>query len=125
MWQRKSKDRNPRTFDPKDNDQVKHTRVGVWDLYKQKLPEVAQLQGWLWDLESQLGFFNDIPYVWRMIKDVATLKSCWTYLTLYLVIEVFIALLPALSLWWVHRILAGTCRLTILQVLWTIPDNCT
>lgn len=99
MRKKKSRGRNPGTFNPKDTAQVKHTRLGVWDLYKQKFPKIARVPGSWWAFERRLEVFNDLPYVWRMLKDVASLKSCWTYLALYLVIEVLNALVPAVSLW--------------------------
>lgn len=32
-------------FNPEDATQVKHTKLGVWDLYEEKEPELANIPG--------------------------------------------------------------------------------
>ena len=88
------------TFNPEDTNQVKHTRVGVWDLYRQKHSRVIQVPGF-GGLERRLQILNDLPFVWRMLKDIVSIKSCWIYLLLYVVIEALNALVPAVNLWYV------------------------
>ena len=87
-------------FDPHDTNTVKHTRLGVWDLYEQVDPGVAQLPG-VFQLARRLEVLNDLPYVWRMVKDVASIESCWFYFFIYCVVELLSALLPAVTLWFV------------------------
>jgi len=101
MWHMRSKkarSRKPGNFDPKDTEQVKHSRIGIWDLYKQQYPQIAQVPGSR-EVERRLEVLKDLPFVWRMLKDIASIKSCWLYLALYVGIEVMISLLPALLLW--------------------------
>ena len=86
------------TFDPYDPNTVKHTRLGVWDLYEQVDPGIARLPG-VSGLARRLEVLNDLPYVWRMIKDVASIKSCWLYFPIYCIVELLFALLPAVTLW--------------------------
>jgi len=94
--------RGPRhgNFDPCDANTVKHTRLGVWDLYEQVDPGIIRLPG-VSKMARRLEVLNDLPYVWRMLKDVASIKSCWLYFLIYCVVELFSALLPAVTLWFV------------------------
>ena len=94
--------RGPRhgSFDPYDANIVKHTRLGVWDLYEQADPGIIRLPG-VTGLARRLEVLNDLPYVWRMVKDVASIKSCWLYFLIYCIIELLSALLPAVTLWFV------------------------
>jgi hypothetical protein len=87
------------TFDVQDTANVKHTRLGIWDMYEQKNPKVLDIPG-VAGLESRLEILNDLPYVWRMLKDVLSIRSCWIYLIMYLVIEMVQALIPAVTLWY-------------------------
>ena len=88
------------SFDPYDPNTVKHTRLGVWDLYEQVDPGITQLPG-ISGLTRRLEVLNDLPYVWRMLKDVASIKSCWLYFLIYCIVELLSALLPAATLWFV------------------------
>jgi hypothetical protein len=97
---RKSRRAEHGTFDPNDAKNVKHRRIGVWDLYEQRYPNIAHVPG-SWSLERRLEIFNDLPYVWRMLKDIIRIKSCGIYLILYLLVEIISALIPAVSLWYV------------------------
>ena len=94
--------RGPRhgKFDPHDANTVKHTRLGVWDLYEQVDSSIIRLPG-VSGLVRRLEILNDLPYVWRMVKDVASIKSCWLYFLIYCIIELLSALLPAVTLWFV------------------------
>lgn len=87
-------------FDPYDANTVKHTRLGVWDLYEQVDPGVIRLPG-VSEVARRLEVLNDFPYVWRMLKDVASIKSCWLYFLIYCVVEFLSSLLPAVTLWFV------------------------
>lgn len=86
------------TFDPDDAKRVKHTRLGVWDLYEEIHPEFQRIPGSS-KLEQYSEVVRSFPYVWRMIKDVGSLKNCWFLLAAYLVITVVSSLIPAVALW--------------------------
>jgi len=94
--------RGPRhgNFDPYDANAVKHTRLGVWDLYEQVDPGIIRLPG-ISEVARRLEVLNDLPYVWRMFKDVASIKSCWLLFLIYCIIELLSSLLPAVTLWFV------------------------
>ena len=94
--------RGPRhgSFDPHDANTVKHTRLGVWDLYEQVDSGIIRLP-WVSEVARRLEVLNDLPYVWRMFKDVASIKSCWLYFLIYCIIEFLSSLLPAVTLWFV------------------------
>jgi hypothetical protein len=92
MKQRKGK------FDPEDEKHVKHSRLGVWDLYEEKNPQLAYVPG-ISRFEPYLEMIKSLPYVWRMIKDISGIDGCWVLLSLYLLVEVVLSLIPAMSLW--------------------------
>lgn len=85
-------------FDPLDAKHVKHSQVGVWDLYEEIQPELARIPGSS-RLEPYLEMAGSMPYVWRMLKDIGSIRACWFLLGLYLMIECAASLLPAVSLW--------------------------
>ncbi|CCL99959.1 uncharacterized protein FIBRA_01984 [Fibroporia radiculosa] len=92
-------------FDPEDVKRVKHSTVGVWDLYEEK-PQVLGFQfPGSSRLEHYLEMSRSLPYVWRMMKDISRVKNCWFLLTLYIAVELGSAVLPAASLWYSGQLL--------------------
>ncbi|EGO19480.1 hypothetical protein SERLADRAFT_453452 [Serpula lacrymans var. lacrymans S7.9] len=77
----------PGRFDPEDVRNVKHTRIGVWDLYEEKHPELARIPGSS-RLETVLQMSHSIPYVWQMIKDITSIPRCWIFLSFYMIAEI-------------------------------------
>ncbi|KAH9855745.1 P-loop containing nucleoside triphosphate hydrolase protein [Lenzites betulinus] len=96
------------TFNPDDPQHVKHTRVGVWDLYEQENPDFDKIPGSTW-LERGLEAYACLPYLLRMLKDILSIRSCWFLLTSYLAADFLSSLLPAASLWYSGQLI------TILQ----------
>ena len=86
------------TFDPNDTTHVKHTRLGVWDLYQEKNPKLERVPGSS-KLEGLLHLKDCLPYVWRMLIDVGSLRNCWTLLFIFCLLDFLTSLLPALSIW--------------------------
>lgn len=86
-------------FNPEDTTRVKHTRIGVWDLYEGKTPELEHIPGSS-KLEGFLQFKDNLPYVWRMLKDIGSLRSCWILLILYCIIDILVSFIPAVSIWY-------------------------
>ena len=80
--------------------EFKYTKAGIWDVYEQipigkysiNIPGVS-------NLSRNLEFIQDLPFVWRMVKDVTKIKSCWYYLCLYTVVKLLTSLEPAVALW--------------------------
>jgi len=80
--------------------ELKHTKVGIWDSYEQipmgkfgiNIPGVPSLP-------RNLEFIWDLPFVWRMVKDVIKIKSCCYYLSLFIAVKVLASLEPAVELW--------------------------
>ncbi|TFY73558.1 hypothetical protein EWM64_g10454, partial [Hericium alpestre] len=93
------------TFDPKDAERVEHHRIGVWDLYVQHEEKLLSYvpSAWRDRLEEYGSILNDMPYLWRTVKDIS--KTCWHFLVVYATITVIIALLPALTLWYSGQLL--------------------
>ena len=86
------------SFDPEDESRVKYTRLGVWDFYEERNPilESVPLSS---KLEGLLQFKETLPYVWRMLIDIGSLRSCWLLLILYCLIDLLSSVLPATSIW--------------------------
>ncbi|KII86507.1 hypothetical protein PLICRDRAFT_44105 [Plicaturopsis crispa FD-325 SS-3] len=93
------------SFNPDDRKNVRHTKIGVWDLYEEINPELAQIPGSS-RLETYMELLQGLPYVWRMLKDIGGIKDCWTLLGIYLLLEVAISLIPAVILWYSGQMLA-------------------
>ena len=87
------------TFDPKDTRRVKHTKLGVWDLYEEREPKLSRIPGSV-KLERYLELFEGLPYVWRMIKDVISIPTCAFLLLIYALVEFGQAIFPAAGLWY-------------------------
>ena len=86
------------TFDPHDASRVKHTRLGVWDLYEEIDPRFSYMPGSS-KIENFLKTVNDLSYVWRLVKDVLNVRDCWYMLSLYLILDLVSSLIPAVRLW--------------------------
>ncbi|KAJ7924347.1 P-loop containing nucleoside triphosphate hydrolase protein [Mycena leptocephala] len=89
------------TFDPEDTQKVKHTRIGIWDLYEEIEPKLKLVPG---SLRSQLETFHEMkgsfPFVLRMFKEIGSIRACWWLLAGYLIISLILALIPAVELWY-------------------------
>ncbi|KAH8799552.1 P-loop containing nucleoside triphosphate hydrolase protein [Flagelloscypha sp. PMI_526] len=80
---------------------IRHTKLpgGVWDLYEHLKPRPS------WTFKATISMLgpsketiDSLPFVWRMIKDVASIRSCWHVFGIYLILEAITALLPAVGL---------------------------
>ncbi|KAJ8595027.1 P-loop containing nucleoside triphosphate hydrolase protein [Rhizopogon salebrosus TDB-379] len=95
----------PGNFDPGDTDRVKHTSVGVWDLYEERqkadMPPIPGSSR----LETYAQIVQCMPYVVRMLKDILSIRRCRVLLSAYLVVEVLTSLEPAISLWYSGQLL--------------------
>ncbi|TFK47933.1 P-loop containing nucleoside triphosphate hydrolase protein [Heliocybe sulcata] len=96
------------TFNP-DAATVKHSRLGIWELYEEVNPSQTFVQ-----VPSKFKEYREyaecLPYVWRMFRDILTLQDCHMLLVLYGVVTALAALVPAVSLWFSAQLL------TIVQV---------
>ncbi|KAF7986144.1 hypothetical protein HWV62_38510 [Athelia sp. TMB] len=92
------------TFDPEDEKHVKHTKLGVWDLYRETQPELQHIPGSS-RMEPYLEMYQSLPFVWKMILDIGSIRSCWVMLTAYLSLVIMAALVPAVSLWYSGQLL--------------------
>lgn len=101
---RRSKNPGKGTFNPEDDKYVKHTKLGVWDLYQETKPELRKIPG-ASKVEPYLEMYQSLPFVWRMILDIGSIRSCWIMLSLYLVLTILAALIPAVSLWYSGQLL--------------------
>lgn len=82
-----------------DDANVKHTKLagGVWDLYEEVNPALAAVPGG-GRLELFNEMFNSLPHVWKMFKDVMSIRSCWPLFVVYVTLELSLALIPAIGL---------------------------
>ncbi|KAG6864837.1 hypothetical protein C0991_006861 [Blastosporella zonata] len=67
-------------FDPSDTKNVKQSHVGVWDLYEEIQPELAHIPGSS-RLEPYLEIKQNLPFVWRMLKDISSIRALWAATT--------------------------------------------
>src|SRR6266581_9495246 len=75
---------NP-AFEPRKGKVLEHTKVGVWDLYQER----DQLLSYLptsWKIDAYTEMWNDLPYLWKAIRDLASVA--WPMLSLYLVLTI-------------------------------------
>ena len=86
------------TFDPNDERRIKHTTLGVWDLYEEREPKLARSPGSS-RLEKYMDLLEGLPYLWRMLRDVLSIPTCMLLLLFYVTAEVGQAIFPALGLW--------------------------
>ncbi|THH30401.1 hypothetical protein EUX98_g3800 [Antrodiella citrinella] len=84
-------------FNPDDSDRIKHTRIGVWDLYEEKTPEIEHVPGGS-NIERYLQMKRDLPFVWTMLKDVGSIESCRPLLFFHVLLVLLGSLLPAATL---------------------------
>ena len=91
------------TSDPQNSTPVEHRQFGVWDLYIERDQKLSYFPT-SWRIEEYTRLHNDLPYLWRTIRDVGA--EAWPLLLLYVVVTLLKSLVPALSLWCVHC----TCR---------------
>ncbi|KAF7306320.1 ABC transporter related protein [Mycena indigotica] len=92
---------DPGVFNPDDATQVRHTKIGVWDLYEQIEPKARFVPSSLLPtLESYNSMRGSMPYVWQMLKEIASIPSCLWLLTCYLLITFILAFIPAIELWY-------------------------
>ncbi|KAG9310293.1 P-loop containing nucleoside triphosphate hydrolase protein [Chiua virens] len=109
MW-RGRRLRGPQTrrqgvFDPDDTKRIKHTRIGVWDLYEEKYADIPVPLPGVSRLETVSQMRQNFPYVWRMFKDICSIPRCLLLILLYLAVEVVASLIPALSIWYSGQLL--------------------
>jgi hypothetical protein len=95
---RRSKKRNG---DPQDESLVEHRKLGVWDLYVERDPNLSYFPT-SWRMEKYAGLLNDLPYLSRTIRDVCAVA--WPQLFLYVAITLVKSLSPALNLWYADGI---------------------
>ncbi|KAJ6569697.1 P-loop containing nucleoside triphosphate hydrolase protein [Mycena sp. CBHHK59/15] len=89
------------TFDPEDTQKVRHTKMGVWDLYEEVEPRLKLVPS---SFQSRMETYHEMkgsfPYVWRMFKDIGSIRACWWLLAGYLILTLVLALIPAVELWY-------------------------
>lgn len=95
---RHSKGRKKAAFDPQSRTLVEHRRFGVWDIYVERNPKLSYIPT-SWRIEQYAGLLNDLPYLWRTVRDVGAVA--WPLLVLYVAITLMKSLVPALNLWYV------------------------
>jgi hypothetical protein len=95
----KKENGDPTSFEPKKGKVIKHSKYGVWDLYQERDQSLSYLPTSL-KFDTYKEMWNDLPYLWRTIRDLTSVA--WPMLSLYLVLTLARSLLPALTLWCVR-----------------------
>ncbi|RXW18382.1 hypothetical protein EST38_g7471 [Candolleomyces aberdarensis] len=99
-------DRPKVLFDPDDHYVVKHTRIGVWNHYKDisysgrnfNLPLLSKIR-------LVVETSQQTQYVTRMLQDVFSISECRPYLALLAPLKFAQATVPAISLWYSSQML--------------------
>ncbi|KAJ6573847.1 hypothetical protein DFH09DRAFT_1276918 [Mycena vulgaris] len=89
-------------FNPEDVQNVRHTKIGIWDFYEQIEPKLKMVP---WSLRAKMETYHEIkgsfPFVVRMFKDIGSIGRGWYSLFGgYVLITVLLALIPAIELWY-------------------------
>ncbi|KAG1825440.1 uncharacterized protein BJ212DRAFT_1314024 [Suillus subaureus] len=87
-----------RKIDPKDARHVRHTRMGIWDLYEDRKTDMSPI-AW-----TYAQIVQSVPYVSRTMKDILSIRRAWMPLSAFLLIEVLASLIPAVSLWYTGQL---------------------
>lgn len=88
-----------RNLDPtEDARRVRHTRLGIWDLYEDREADVSHI-AWMY---AQI--VQSVPHILRTLKDILGIRRGWMLLSTLLVIEVLASLTPAVSLWYTSQL---------------------
>ncbi|KAG1777294.1 P-loop containing nucleoside triphosphate hydrolase protein [Suillus placidus] len=88
-----------------DAHRVKHTRIGIWDLYEERQPHSLLMLGSSIS-ETYAWVLQNMPYVVRMLKHMYSIPQCFILLSAYLVVELLGTLMPAISLWYTGQLLS-------------------
>ena len=92
--------------------EFKHTKAGVWDIYEQVTYSKFGFDApFISKLSRNLELLDDLPFFWRALKDLAKIKSCWSYLCLYILVKILTSLQPAVALWYVTMHIIHICGL--------------
>jgi len=80
--------------------EFKHTKTDIWEVYEQ-IPtgKIGAIIPGISKLFRNLELIEDLPFVWRMVRDVIKIKSCWYYLCLFILVKLLSSLEPAVELW--------------------------
>ncbi|KIY69884.1 P-loop containing nucleoside triphosphate hydrolase protein [Cylindrobasidium torrendii FP15055 ss-10] len=87
-----------------NTDEAKHTKIGIWDFYQERLPKTASL-GIGVPFFKRFQVSQDAPYLWTMLKDIGKDQSCAVLIGLLASCKLASALLPAVSLWYSGQLL--------------------
>jgi hypothetical protein len=87
-----------RKRDPKDARRVRHTRMGIWDLYEDRETDVSRI-AW-----TYAQIVQSVPHILRTLKDILSIRRAWVPLSAFLAIEVLASLVPAVSLWYTGQL---------------------
>lgn len=82
--------------------EFKHTDFGVWDVYEH-IPHRrfgVDAHG-MPTLPHHVGVIEDLPFVWRAVKDVIKTGPCLYHLSLFILVKFLASLIPAVELWYV------------------------
>lgn len=82
--------------------EFKHIKTGIWDMYKQ-IPHSKFGTGipWISNLTRNFEVAEDLPFFWKMIKEVTKIKSFRHRIPPFILVKILASLQPAVALWYV------------------------
>ncbi|KAJ7583266.1 P-loop containing nucleoside triphosphate hydrolase protein [Mycena floridula] len=82
---------------------IKHVKLGIWDVYEEIDPKTSRYER----LASRFHEAREaLPFMWRMVKDVLAIRSCWFPLCVYLAARFVSSLIPAVAMWYSGQLLS-------------------
>ncbi|KAF8350299.1 P-loop containing nucleoside triphosphate hydrolase protein [Amanita rubescens] len=92
--------------EPGNTADIRHTKLGVWDLYEELNPNSFSLPSWLTTFpELYDELVRSLPYLLRMVKDIVGIRSCRVQLVSFIVMRLLLSLLPAVDIWYSGQML--------------------
>ena len=85
--------------EPGNNVDIRHTKLGIWDLYEQLDPNFSSPRWFTAIPELYDELVRSWPYLLRMVKDIFGVRSCRASLFSFIAIRLLLSLLPAVELW--------------------------
>lgn len=83
------------TFNPENRSRVKHTKIGVWDLYEDIPPQLEHIPG-ASQVEKVLEVRQNVLYLWRVMKEIVSIENCRLLVLATVLLQLLIGLVPAM-----------------------------
>lgn len=90
--------KDPKVFDELEGESIRHTKIGVWDIYEDIRPKRRFSISHAVILQKLDESLLSLPYVWQSIKTLISLSS--SLLFVYSLCSILASLVPAVNLYY-------------------------